>query len=168
MSRSLALLTVLTLGCSGGGSWDSPDDCAALSKGATADECWAQHAPALFKADPARGVQVVENDVSDQRIRDFIWLTVTREVDPSSYKYCDKIQEEALKDRCRVLVSRPHLHRELLKEGGGGPGGPPGGAQGGPPPGGGPPPPGGKPGGPPPGAGGPPPPGGQPAAPPPQ
>ena len=144
MFRPLLLLNLFALGCAGGGSWDGPEDCAALSKGANADECWAQHAPALFKTDPARGVAVVESDVSDQRIRDFIWLTVTREVDPSSYKYCDKIQEAALQDRCRVLVSRPHLHRELLKEGGGKGGVPSGGKPGGPPP------PGGKPGGPPP------------------
>ncbi len=151
-------LLALAVGCSGGGQdWSSAADCEGLSAGSDADECWARHAPSVFKDDPARGVAIVTDEVSDPRVRDFIWLTVTREVDPSSYKYCDRIEEAALAERCRVLVSRPHLHRELLKESGGG--GPKGGAQGGPPPGaGGPPPPGGGPGGPPPkGAGGPPP-----------
>lgn len=152
-----ALVLPLTLACSGQ-SWSSLADCEGLSPGPNADECWAAHSAELFRADPANGEKVVEEKVQDQRVRDFIWLTVTREVDPGSFKYCEKIQEAALQERCRVLVSRPHLHRELTgggaggdgpKGAGGGPppggGGPPGqggpsqGAQGGPPPGGGPP-----------------------------
>ena len=154
---------VLTLwGCGGSGSWSSPADCDALSAGADADECWARFAPDVFREDPARGITVVEEKVTDPRVRDFIWLTVTREVDPSSYKYCDRIQEPALGERCRVLVSRPHLHRELLKERDGDVEGAPAGAGGGPPPGaGGPPPPGGS--APPPPSGSPPSPNGAPA-----
>ena len=131
---AITALAALTLGCSGGSGFSSAADCEGLSMGEQADECWAQHAAEVFRTDPNRGVEIVENNVSDQRVKDFIWLTVTREVDPSSYKYCDRIQEEALAERCRVLVSRPHLHRELLKAGGGedGKAGPPPGAQGGP------------------------------------
>ena len=116
---AITALAALTLGCSGGSGFSSAADCEGLSMGEQADECWAQHAAEVFRTDPNRGVEIVENKVSDQRVKDFIWLTVTREVDPSSYKYCDRIQEEALAERCRVLVSRPHLHRELLKAGGG-------------------------------------------------
>jgi hypothetical protein len=138
------------------GSWDSPEDCEALSAGEKRDDCWSVHAVEVFKTDPERGIAVVEEQVSDQQIRDFIWLQVTREVDPGSYRYCERIQESVLQERCKTLVSRPHLHRELLQgeqPPGGGQGGPPGGGPGGGPPGGGPPgggPPGGQ-GGPPPG-----------------
>jgi hypothetical protein len=170
LALSLAVVWGLGSGCSRG--WDGPDDCAALSPGPSADECWAAHAPEVFRTDPAKGEAIVSQQVQDAQIRDFIYLTVTREVDPSSYRYCDKIQESAIEQRCRVLVSRPHLHRELMKgsegaEGAAG-GGPPPGAGGGPPPGaGGPPPPGGgppprgkaAPGGAPPAGGAPPPPG---------
>ena len=143
-----ALALLLLVACGGGGRWSGPADCEPLT-GATADECWATHAPAVFASDPARGVAIVEHKVSDTHVRDYIWLTVTREVDPSSYQYCDRIVEQALADRCRVIVSRPHLHRELKSvqererrnDGVGGP--PPEGAGGGPPPGKGPPPPGG-------------------------
>lgn len=145
--------SMVLVGC-GGASWSSIDDCEKLSAGAKADECWAEYAPDVFREDPARGIEIVEQKIQDPRVQDFVWLTVTREVDPGSYKYCDRIEEEALAERCRVLVSRPHLHRELIKGQGGGPpqGGPPGGGppaggppQGGPPPGGGPPPQGGPP-----------------------
>ncbi len=141
------------MACSGGGGATSLADCETMAVGTKSDECWAEHAAELFREDAQKGIETVEQKVQDQRVKDFIWLTVTREVDPGSYKYCDRIQEEALAERCRVLVSRPHLHRELLKGGeGGAPGGPPGGPQGGPP--------GGPQGGPP--QGGAPPPGGAP------
>ncbi|MFT5685060.1 MAG: hypothetical protein ACI8RZ_006006, partial [Myxococcota bacterium] len=134
-------------------SWDSPEDCEALSAGEKRDDCWSVHAVELFKTDPDRGVSVVEEQVSEQQIRDFIWLQVTREVDPGSYRYCERIEESVLQARCKTLVSRPHLHRELLQgeqppggQGGGPPGGgakggkggPPGAGQGNGPPGGGP------------------------------
>ena len=140
----VALLAAALLACSTTQNWSGPSDCRALSAGAERDECWAQHAAELFRTNRNEGVRVVQEDVSDQTVRDFIWLTVTREVDPSSYQYCDRIKEPALAERCKVLVSRPHLHRELLRdrEATG-----PVGAQGGPPPGAGAPPPpdGGKP-----------------------
>ena len=91
-----------------------PDDCKRLA-GADRDECQA-HAPALFKEDAAAGTRLVDEQVQDQTVKDFIWLTITREVDPTSYKYCDRIQETATAERCRVLVSRPHPHRELLRD----------------------------------------------------
>jgi len=146
----MGFLLALILACSGG-SWSSIEDCEGLSKGPKADECWAEYLPDVFRADAERGIELVETKIEDQRVKDFVWLTVTREVDPGSYKYCERIQEEALAERCRVLVSRPHLHRELMKgQKSGGPpgGGPPGGG----PPGGGPPG-GGPPGGGPPGGG---------------
>jgi hypothetical protein len=72
-------------------------------------------APQLFREDPKEAPSIIEEQVGDSLVRDFIWLTVTREVDPGSYKYCERIQESALGERCRVLVSRPHLHRALLE-----------------------------------------------------
>jgi len=152
-------LLALALACTGTQEWTGPADCEALSAGADRDGCWVRHAPALFKEDATKGVRLVEEQVQDQTVKDFILLPITREVDPTSYKYCDRIVEPAMAERCRVLVSRPHLHRELLRdrEATG-----PAGAQGGPPPGaggpnsegkgkaGGPPPPGGAPKGPPP------------------
>ncbi len=130
------LLLALPVACGGGST--TLDDCRSMDPGPKADECWADHAAELFRQDAEEGVKIVTTKVQDPRVRDYIWLTVTREVDPSSFRYCDRIQEEALARRCRVLVSRPHLHRELVKgqkaEG-------PQGAGGGPPPGAGGPPP---------------------------
>ncbi len=120
----LGALTVL-LGCFAP-SWNTADDCLSERSAAQADECWAAIAPQLFRADRDRGEQLITEHVTDPQVADFIWLTVTREVDPSSYRYCERIIEPALQERCRVLVSRPHLHRELLKASGGGPSGGPG------------------------------------------
>lgn len=145
--RTAGLLGALA--CSTGPS--GPDDCQQMAAGSARDECWATHAPELFRSTSNReeAAALIEQQVGDSQVRDFIWLTITREVDPSSFIFCQKIEEQALAERCRVLVSRPHLHRELVGGGGqnkAGPGGPPPGAgPGGPPAGGGPPPSGGPP-----------------------
>lgn len=108
----MVALLLLLLGC-GPSRYTSADQCADLSSGARQDDCWSQTLPALFGTDRARAERLTRESVSDPRVRDYIYLTVTRDVDPGSMKYCELIQEAALKERCRVLVSRPHLHREL-------------------------------------------------------
>ncbi len=136
------------------GEPSTPSDCESKLSAGAKDECYAKVAPDLFRTDPAAGQKLVEENIADVTVRDFVYLKVTREVDPSTTRYCERIQDRVLADRCRVLVSRPHLHRGLATP----PGAPPPGS---PPPAGGPP--GGSAGGPPPGAA----PGGQPATPPP-
>lgn len=131
---------LLLLACSQGPvSFTSPDQCRTMEAGPARDECWAAMAPELFRQDPTGAEQVVIEQVQDPKVLDFIWLTVTREVDPGSNRWCEKIQDPAIGARCRTLVSRPHLHRALQQERGQQPGGPPQGGpgpQGGPPPGG--------------------------------
>lgn len=154
-----AVLAASLGGC--GGTPEKPEDCEGLAAGKDRDECYAQVAPEVFRRDPKLGDEIAQR-IEDPMIRDFVYLTVTREIDPGSPRWCEKIEEDALESRCRVLVSRPHLHRELLRQSGEEP---PGGPGGGPPPPGGGPPPGGPGGGPPPGGpppegtGAPPPPG---------
>ena len=150
VSAGLALL----LAACTGATPRSVEDCAGLGDPTARDDCYARLLPEVFRADPARGIELTETAVTDPTVRDFIWLTVTRDVDPNTNKYCNRISDAVLADRCRVLVSRPHLHRGLVDGEGktprspGGappPGAPPGGPPPGPPPGG--PPPGGAPGG---------------------
>ncbi len=90
------------------------EGCAALSSSSARDECFLAVLPGIFKTDPARGVELTEKSVTDPATRDFVWLTVTRDIDPNSDKYCDRIVDAPLKERCKVLVSRPHLHRNLI------------------------------------------------------
>ena len=106
------LWLLVLLGC--GAQPTTVDGCIALAEGPDRDECLLTLLPALFKTDPARGIEVTEQYVSDPTTRDFVWLTITRDVDPNSRKYCDRIVDTLLKERCEVLVSRPHLHRELM------------------------------------------------------
>lgn len=112
----------------------TPEDCAGIGDTAKRDDCYVKVLPDVFRADPARGVELVDTAVTDPTVKDFIWLEVTRDVDPNSNKYCNRIQDKVLADRCRVLVSRPHLHRDLVdgtgktpRTPGGAPVGPPGG-----------------------------------------
>jgi hypothetical protein len=153
--RWTAVGMLASAACAGSGGNATPADCAALPVGPAADACYVETAVPAFRADPVAADAAVQSRVQDAQLRDFIYLTVTREVDPTTPRWCDKMGDRTLKERCMVLVSRPHLHRELL----GGQGGPPPGGSpppgGGPPPGGSPPPPGGAPppgGSPPPGA----------------
>ena len=105
---------VIFVAACGSPKWEHLEDCDTVRGSSQRDECFAQMLPELFRTDAERASALVESEVQDQRIRDFIYLAVTRRVDPSTYQWCDKIEEPALKDRCRVLVSRPHLHRELV------------------------------------------------------
>ena len=98
-------------------------DCAALDAGPARDACYADEAVRLFREDAAAATAAVERDVGDPAARDLIWFEVTREVEPGSVRYCQKISAPVLEERCRVFVSRPHLHpgREAAGPEGGGP-----------------------------------------------
>ncbi|MCB9746671.1 MAG: hypothetical protein H6740_29115, partial [Alphaproteobacteria bacterium] len=117
--RSLALL--LLAACTGADpdSWSTPADCEGLSDQDVRDDCYARVAVPVFTSDRAAGLAMLEK-VSDPLVKDYILLKITREVDPTSFQYCDQIQDERLKDRCQVLVRRPHLHRDLQEPGQGG------------------------------------------------
>jgi hypothetical protein len=135
------LLSMLLLWACGGGVPTTVDDCNGLSPG-DADACLGTVLPLLFRQDRAQAEELTASRVHSSLVRDYIWLTVTRDVDPRSYRWCDRIEDGAMAERCRALVSRPHLHRALLGEtevesihrvgGKGGP--PPQGEQGTPPP----------------------------------
>ena len=122
---SVLLLSATTAGCTSSSSYDSPEDCMALDAGDARDECWSLQAVPLFKQnedDPTAAEKIINEQVSSSQIRDFIWLDVTKRVSPQSRYYCQKIETSALRERCATLVSRPHLHRELLQGEGGAPG----------------------------------------------
>lgn len=128
----LSLVLVLSI-LSACGRADPFEECRSIPEAARRDECLASTLPELFRKDPVLAEKLVEETISDPQIRDFVYLTVTRQFDPGSYTWCEKIKEPALVERCRVIVSRPHLHRELLNLGSGsGQAGPPPGS---PPPG---------------------------------
>lgn len=105
-------LLLLLLGACATPTPSTPEGCATLGDPAARDECVLALLPAVFRADPARGVQLTTTGISDPTTRDFAWLTITRDVDPHSGKYCARIADPLLKERCNVLVARPHLHRE--------------------------------------------------------
>ncbi len=142
MRYALSFLPLLAA-CSGAAP-RSAEDCADLRSEKDRDECYLAVLTDVFKQDAVAGVEMVETKISDPVNRDFAWYQVTKTVDPHTNKYCDRIKDATLAARCRTVVSRPHLHRELMGgapggSGAPGPGGGPGGGGGpGPGPGGGP------------------------------
>ena len=105
----------LFLACRNSPQPTRPEDCMAMSKGALRDDCWSDHIHSVFKQDEAQGMKVIREQISDPLIADYLWLTITREYNPSTRKYCEQINNASLKERCMVLVSRPHLHRDILR-----------------------------------------------------
>jgi hypothetical protein len=99
-------------GCSGS-TPSKPEDCAGLSAGKSRDECFLSIVQPVFKKDAEAGIAMVEKEIADPVTKDFAWYTVTKDVDPASNKYCDRIKDQTLAGRCRQIVSRPHLHRGL-------------------------------------------------------
>ena len=87
-----------------------------MSKGDSRDDCWAEFIVSVFKENEKKGIAIVEKEISDPKIADYIWLKVTREYNPSTRKFCEKIRMSLAKERCLTLVSRPHLHREVLRK----------------------------------------------------
>lgn len=108
---------MLGWGCSGTTqtAWQSIDDCTSLQKGQIRDDCYGQFLVDVFKQDANRGRQIIQQEISDPNVKDFLYLEVTRKVDPTTTRYCQLIQSATLAKRCTTLVSRPHLHRETLR-----------------------------------------------------
>lgn len=106
------LLLALALACTPE-TYTSVEQCEEMKGGADRDTCYAETLPELYRTNREKAERLTREEVSDPRVRDYVYLTVTRDVDAGSMRYCDMIEETALKERCRVLVSRPHLHREL-------------------------------------------------------
>ena len=61
-------------------------------------------------------MEIMQQEISNDNVRDYLWLEVTRKVDPTTTKFCQLIQSQTLLKRCQTLVSRPHLHRETLRQ----------------------------------------------------
>lgn len=96
--------------------WSTLEDCAALPVGNTKDDCFGQFIVDIFKSDSKRGMEIMQQEISNDSVRDYLWLEITRKVDPTTTKFCQLIQSQTLLKRCATLVSRPHLHRETLRQ----------------------------------------------------
>jgi hypothetical protein len=88
-------------------------DCEGLATEA-ADACYGAVLPTIFVRNRGQAEELTATRVQSSLVRDYIWLTVTRDVDPRSYRWCERIEDGAMAERCRALVSRPHLHRALI------------------------------------------------------
>lgn len=96
--------------------WSTAEDCATLESGDVKDDCWGHFIVDIYKADPKRGMDIMQQEISNSDVRDYLWLEITRKVDPTTTKFCQQIVSKTLAKRCQTLVSRPHLHRETLRQ----------------------------------------------------
>lgn len=97
-------------------AWSTQEDCAKLATGDVKDDCYGHFIVDIFKSDAKRGMEIMQQEISNDNVRDYLWLEVTRKVDPTTTKFCQLIQSQTLMKRCQTLVSRPHLHRETLRQ----------------------------------------------------
>ena len=119
------------------------EDCRSMDDVGARDTCFAEIAVEIYRANPEEG-EALLLEIQSTDVRDYVLHTYTREIDPSTARWCQQIQGREMQSRCRLFVQRPHLHRELVGGEGGrpppgtrGPGGdlPPQGQGAGPPPG---------------------------------
>ena len=96
--------------------WSTQEDCASLPMGNVKDDCYGHFIVDIFKSDAKRGMEIMQQEISNDNVRDYLWLEITRKVDPTTTKFCQMIQSQTLLKRCQTLVSRPHLHRETLRQ----------------------------------------------------
>ena len=111
-------IIVIFMACTGNvqQGWTQSSDCQNLPMGEQKDDCWGQFLIEEFQKDRKIGVEIIATQISDPKVQDFLWLEVTRKVDPSNMQYCKRIQDSTLQNRCQTLVNRPHLHRETLRQ----------------------------------------------------
>ena len=102
------------------------EDCRAMEEIGARDTCFSQIAVEVYRQNPEEG-EALLREIQDPNVRDYVLHTYTREIDPSTARWCQQIQKRESQSRCRLFVQRPHLHRELV---GGGPGRPPPGTRG--------------------------------------
>ena len=114
----MSVLISSTVGCQSGDTpkWTTAEDCQTLQKGTDKDDCYGHFIVEIFQQDSKKGMQIIQQEVSDPNVQDFLWLEITRKVDPTTTRYCQLIQSQTLNKRCKTLVSRPHLHRETLRK----------------------------------------------------
>ncbi len=114
-----SLLLALFMACSTHSQPSSLEDCHGMEVSAARDECYADFLPDLFLTDPPRAAELVEQNIQDVLVRDFVYLQVTRDLDAAGGRWCERISAGPVAERCRVLARRPHLQRARLGRGAG-------------------------------------------------
>ena len=104
-----SLILVTLIGCQL--SSNSPVDCYGLERGSEKNDCWSKQIMEVFSQDSEKALQIIQEEISDQQVKDFLLLEITKNADAPLIEYCQQIQGKALQDRCRILISRPHLKR---------------------------------------------------------
>ena len=117
-NRWFIIASILLMSCNSAPDkgWSTQKDCSSLPTGNVKDDCFGHFIVEIFKSDAKRGMEIMQQEISNDNVRDYLWLELTRKVDPTTTKFCQLIKSPTLLKRCQTLVSRPHLHRETLRQ----------------------------------------------------
>ena len=86
--------------------------CERLEASEERDQCLSERALDAARSDPDEAMRTLKQ-IESALIRDYGFLNITREKDPGNPRWCREIQNAQLKERCDMLIRRPHLHRPL-------------------------------------------------------
>ena len=104
---------LVALSACGGSSPSTLNDCRELEDSGARDTCFSQIAVEIYRQNPTEGEALLQ-EIQSAEVRDYVLHTYTREIDPSTARWCQQIQGREMQSRCRLFVQRPHLHRELV------------------------------------------------------
>ena len=99
------MCTVWVLGACGSSEPETMEDCLKMEAGTKRDACLQEKIVEAFREDPERAEQIIAEQDNSEGLRDFMWYLITREVDPNSNRFCEKIESQALGERCRDRVA---------------------------------------------------------------
>ena len=79
------------------------------------ENCYTDKIMSQYKGKPEEALSLVD-EVLTSTTRDFVLMELTREFHPQSRHLCMKMADQILQERCLMMVSRPHLQRNKMKE----------------------------------------------------
>ncbi len=79
------------------------------------ENCYTDKIMSQYKEKPKEALFLVDEELTSTT-RDFVLMELTREFHPQSRHLCMKMADQILQERCLMMVSRPHLQRNKMKE----------------------------------------------------
>ena len=96
-NRWYVIVSILFMGCQSTlTKVGVQEDCASLPIGNVKDDCYGHFIVDIFKSDPKSGMKIMQQEISNDDVRDYLWLEVTRKVDPTTTKFCQLIKSQTL------------------------------------------------------------------------
>ena len=86
------------------------DEPCSFRYGSHKDECYAELVMELYPRDPQAAMNAL-SQIQDDLTSDFVQLELSRRYHPKDPQMCQAIKNNDMRERCIILVRRPHLRR---------------------------------------------------------